>query len=41
MFQGFESGDGTVQEITNAFLELNGGRKMEPGTIIMLGSLTK
>jgi hypothetical protein len=33
--------DGTVQEITNAFLELNGGRKMEPGTIIMLGSLTK
>jgi hypothetical protein len=25
---------------TNAFLELNGGRKMEPGTIIMLGSLT-
>jgi hypothetical protein len=33
--------DGTLQEIMNAFLELNAGRKLEPGTTIMLGSLSK
>jgi hypothetical protein len=33
--------DGTLQEIVGAFLDLNGGRKVEPGTTIMLGSLTK